>query len=83
MRFFVLTLLISLPAVAYAAVCPQQLSIDSEVACAERGHWCNDEIPCCGRLQCAFNGFSRVCPNAQPLRLTLNTGLNTGMCVRS
>src|ERR1019366_8762711 len=61
MRLTVLALFIALPAAAYAAVCPQQHSIDSEVACAERGDWCNDEVPCCGRLECIWNGFGGVC----------------------
>jgi hypothetical protein len=59
MRFSVLTLLIVLPAAAYAAVCPQQLSMHSE--CGERGDFCDDEFPCCGRLICTWNGYSRVC----------------------
>jgi hypothetical protein len=59
MRFSVLTLLIVLPAAAYAAVCPQQLSIQS--VCGERGDLCDHRSPCCGRLRCNWNGFSYVC----------------------
>ena len=64
MRLSVLALFIALPAAAYAAVCPegpQQGSVDFHAACSERGQWCNSEIPCCGRLECVWNGFSRVC----------------------
>ncbi|KAH9971720.1 hypothetical protein BGW80DRAFT_431977 [Lactifluus volemus] len=58
MRFSALTLLIVLPAAAYAAVCPQQLSIQPE--CGERGAFCDYEFPCCGRLQCIFNSYGQV-----------------------
>lgn len=60
MRLSVLAFVIVLPAVAYAAVCAEQFSIDSEAKCAERGQWCNPKTPCCGRLECKWNGFSRV-----------------------
>jgi hypothetical protein len=59
MRFSVLTLLIVLPAAAYAAVCPQQLSI--QVECGERADFCDEEFPCCGRLKCTWNGMTMVC----------------------
>ncbi|KAH9971712.1 hypothetical protein BGW80DRAFT_1319512 [Lactifluus volemus] len=59
MRFSVLTLLIVLPAAAYAAVCPQQLSIQS--VCGERGDSCDPKHPCCGRFLCTWNGFFYVC----------------------
>ena len=64
MRLSIVALFIALPAAAYAAVCPQgpQLgSTEFKVQCASRGEWCNADIPCCGRLQCAWNGFSHVC----------------------
>jgi hypothetical protein len=61
MRLSALALLIALPAAAYAAACTKQLSIDSEVKCAERGEWCSSQIACCGRLECQWNGFSTVC----------------------
>ena len=57
MRLSVLALLIALPAAAYAAVCPQQHSMDD---CGERNDYCSDEIPCCGRLECRWNGFTNV-----------------------
>ncbi|KAH9971710.1 hypothetical protein BGW80DRAFT_1319464 [Lactifluus volemus] len=50
MRFSVFTLLIVLPAAAYAAVCPQQLSIES--GCREFGELCDKEFPCCLGLEC-------------------------------
>jgi hypothetical protein len=82
MRFSVLTLLIVLPAAAYAAVCPQQLSTGSGMSCGERGDWCNDQMPCCGRLECMWNGFANVCTNAHSLSLMLNMEPNAGMWVK-
>ena len=84
MRLSVLAFVIALPAAAYAAVCTQQFSIDSGPQCAERGKWCNAEIPCCGRLECRWNGFSSVCLKlrAHLLRPMLDAELNTGMCLR-
>ena len=79
MRLSVLAFIIVLPAVAYAAVCAEQVSIDSEAKCVERGQWCNSKIPCCGRLECKWNGFSRVSLRIHLLRLTLNIETNTGM----
>ncbi|KAF8460786.1 hypothetical protein DFH94DRAFT_775676 [Russula ochroleuca] len=61
MHLSALTLFIALPAAAYAAVFPQGLQQRSMDFCAERGQWCNADIPCCGRLECMWNGFSRVC----------------------
>jgi hypothetical protein len=61
MRLSFLALFIALPAAAYAAVCPQQDTMDFNVQCAERGDYCNDSIPCCGRLQCVPNGYGSVC----------------------
>jgi hypothetical protein len=74
MRFSVLTLLIVLPAAAYAAVCPQQLSIQPE--CGERADYCDEEFPCCGRLKCTWNGYGQVCAIASyhvAFRLMMNT----------
>ncbi|KAH9971707.1 hypothetical protein BGW80DRAFT_1319395, partial [Lactifluus volemus] len=50
MRFSVFTLLIVLPAAAYAVVCPQQFSIQS--VCGQVGDWCDNEFPCCLGLEC-------------------------------
>ncbi|KAF8483368.1 hypothetical protein DFH94DRAFT_306428 [Russula ochroleuca] len=61
MRLSVLALFIVLPAAAYAAVCPQQHSTNSEDKCAERGEYCSGDIPCCGRLVCNWNGYGSVC----------------------
>jgi len=84
MRLSVLAFVIALPAAAYAAVCTQQFTIDSGPQCAERGEWCNAEIPCCGRLECRWNGFSSVCLGLRThlLRPMLDAELNTGMCLR-
>ncbi|KAH9971693.1 hypothetical protein BGW80DRAFT_1319257 [Lactifluus volemus] len=54
MRFSVFTLLIVLPAAAYAAVCPQQFSI--QPGCGERGDFCDNEFPCC-----VGHRISKVC----------------------
>ncbi|KAH9971705.1 hypothetical protein BGW80DRAFT_1319373, partial [Lactifluus volemus] len=59
MRFSVFTLLIVLPAAAYAAVCPQQFSIQS--ICGKYGDWCNNEFPCCSGLECERVGYENVC----------------------
>ena len=61
MRLSLLAFFIALPAAAYAAACSQQNSINVETDCAERGDYCNDDIPCCGRLQCNWNGYGSVC----------------------
>ncbi|KAH9971697.1 hypothetical protein BGW80DRAFT_1319285, partial [Lactifluus volemus] len=50
MRFSVFTLLIVLPAAAYAAVCPQQFSIQSR--CGGLFDFCDPEFPCCASLEC-------------------------------
>ena len=82
MRLSVLALLFTLPAAAYAVVCPQQHSIDFGYECGERGGFCNSDSPCCGRLECKWNGFGGVCFIAHLLRFALGTKLNTGMQLR-
>ena len=61
MRLSVLALFITLPAAAYAAVCSQPEALNVEGKCAERGAYCSSDIPCCGRLQCNWNGYGSVC----------------------
>jgi hypothetical protein len=52
-RFSVLTLLIALPAAAYATVRPQALSTGSEIdpSCRKSYDWCFDGAPCCDNQQ--------------------------------
>src|SRR6266702_5967525 len=69
MRFSTLALLIALPAAAYAAVCPQQFSVEPEYDCAEKGESCYGRT-CCGDLQCVWVGWHvGVCPSASALPL--------------
>ncbi len=69
MRFSTLTLLIALPAAAYAAVCPQQFSVGHMDECAKTGDYCDSSLPCCGAGLCLWNGHSGVCPSAYALPL--------------
>ena len=83
MRLSILALFIALPTTAYAAVFPQgpQLgSRDIKVQCAELAQWCNDNVPCCGRLQCTWNGFSSVCLTFAPIHI--GSDLRAGMRLR-
>lgn len=83
MRLSILTILIALPAAAYAAVCPQQFSIDFDLGCVPRGGRCSDANPCCGFFKCMSNGNSpRVRINAHSPRLMLDTEINTGMYLK-
>ncbi|KAH9971714.1 hypothetical protein BGW80DRAFT_1319548 [Lactifluus volemus] len=65
MRFSALTLLIVLPAAAYAAVCPPQFSIQSR--CGDFGDFCYNERPCCPGWECeqykcvVGNWISKAC----------------------
>ena len=70
MRLSILALLIALPAAAYAGC--QQPSTDPEpspepspeptvIQCGERGGFCDNNTPCCGRLQCSLSGLTGVC----------------------
>jgi len=66
MRLSALALLIALPAAAYAAVYPQQRSIDArdniKANCAKLGEYCNQIIYCChvhvGLALCKKQGTS-------------------------
>jgi hypothetical protein len=55
MRLSVLALFIALPAAAYAAVCPQQHSMDFEDTCYQGGKMCFRDKPCCEPFQCHLN----------------------------
>ncbi len=87
MRFSTLALLIALPAAAYAAVCPQQFSVEPEYDCAEKGESCYGRT-CCGDLQCVWVGWRvGVCPSASALPLadrnvsTVNKGATSAFCL--
>jgi hypothetical protein len=78
MRFSVFTLLIVLPAAAYAAVCPQQFSI--EPGCRELYAICDIFHPCCDDLECMWFDLRRVCAIAyyhDSLSLMMNKEMYT------
>ena len=54
MRLTVLTLFITLPAVAYGAVCPQQNLLEFKGECSLLGESCADRA-CCSPWKCIYD----------------------------
>jgi hypothetical protein len=72
MRFSLLALLVTLPAVAYAAVSAEQLPVGhGTMACVGEVHICTPYYSCCTPLRCVGNPGSGVKVRSQSIWPTL------------